>query len=47
MSNQEYFIHDFNNFSNRTDLKLFLYCDDLCDIRIKEHTKTEIFVKIK
>ena len=46
-SNQEYFIYNFSNFYSRTDLKLLLHCDDLCDIRIKEHAGTETFVEIK
>ena len=47
ISDWKYSVHDFSNFHDRTDLKLFLHCDSLCDIKTKKHVKTEIFVEIK
>ena len=47
INDQEYFIHNFNNFCDRMNLELLLCCGSLCDIKIKEHVKTEIFIKIK
>ena len=47
ISNWEYSIHDSSNLSGRINLKLLLYCDSLCNIRIKRHTRAETFVKIK
>ena len=46
-SDQKYSIHNFSNFCGRTDLKLFLCCGSLCNIRTERHVETEIFIEIK
>ena len=47
ISDQEYSIYSFSNFCDKTDLKLFLHCGSLCDIRTERHIGTETFIKIK
>ena len=47
MSDQEYPIHNSNNFCDRANLKLLLHYISLCDIRIKRHAGTETLIKIK
>ena len=47
MSDQEYSIHNFSNFCNRTDLKLLLHCGSFYDIRTERHMRTEIFIEIE
>ena len=47
ISNQEYLIYNFSNLNDRIDLKFLLHCGSFCDIRIKKHAETEIFIEIK
>ena len=46
-SDQKYSINNFCNFYNRADLKFLLHCSNLCDIKIKKHVGTEIFIEIE